>query len=165
MRALALSVLQLLVAATAHADTLLELPNTKAQLELPDKWQRVDTKDLVAHYEHPSGSMLLVLRNDAPNPDMWSAPTPPKQRYVDGIERGVREATPGYRLVRKKLGTAAGVPVFDLESTGKDGTTYVYRFLLFRTYSMTLSIKVPKKGDVAVARAIATKFSPPPEKK
>jgi len=155
--------LVLAVCATASADTVIELPNTKARLELPDKWQKADGAGVVAVYKHPAGSLLVIARNDAPNPDAWSDDKAKKQAYADAIERGLKAATPGYKRVAKKLGAANGVPVLDVEATRDGGATLLVRVLLFRTYSLTLTIEVPKKGDLAVARAIAAKLSPPKE--
>lgn len=153
----------LLVCATVHADTLIELPKTKARLELPDKWQPLAAPSLVAAYAHPAGSLLVIARNDAPNSDAWSDDKAKNQAYADAIERGLKSATPGYKRVARKLGRANDVPALDIEATREGGATLIVRALLFKTYSLTLTIEVPKKGDIAVARAIAAKFTPPKE--
>lgn len=150
--------------ATAHADTVYELPKTKATIELPERWTKVDEPALVAAYKHPSGALLAVTRADVPNPDAWKDDAKVNQAYATAIERGVARQTPGYKRVKSKLGKANGVPSLDLEATRDGGATMVLRVLMFRTYALTLAIEVPAKGDIAVARSIASKFSPPKDK-
>ena len=150
--------------ATARADTVYELPKTKARLELPDAWQRTGLPGLLASYKHPAGAVLAITRADVPNGDAWKKDDlKVKQAYGETLERGIRARIPGYKRVRKKLGDANGVPALDLEATRDTGATVIVRVLMFRTYALSLAIEVPKKGDIANARVIAGKFSPPKE--
>ncbi len=150
--------------ATARADTVYELPKTKARLELPDSWHRADVAGLVASYKHAAGSVLAVTRADVPNPDAWKKDdAKARQAYADTVERGIRSRIPGYKLVRKKLGDANRVPALDVEATRDTGATVIVRVLLFRTYALSLAIEVPRKGDIAIARSIAAKLTPPKE--
>ncbi len=145
---------------TAHADTVIELPKTKARLELPDAWKATPTPGLVAVYKDDRGAVLAVTRADVPNPDAWKSET--KQAYADKVERGIRSRVAGYKRTSKKLVTAGGVPALDVEATRTGGATVIVRVLLFRTYALSLAIEVPKSGDVGGARAIAQAFAPPP---
>jgi hypothetical protein len=151
----------LLVVAAARADTLIELPKTKARLDLPEGWTAAPAPGVVAIYKHTRGAVLAVTRADVPNPSAWKSET--KQAYADDIERGLRAKIAGYKRTSKKLVTAGGVPALDVEATRDSGATVLVRVLLFRTYALALAIEVPKGGDVAVARTIAQTFAPPPE--
>ena len=44
--------------ATAHAETVIELPKTKATLELPDRWTQLDVPALVAAMTETNGFIL-----------------------------------------------------------------------------------------------------------
>lgn len=146
--------------AMTQADTVFELPKTHARLELPDQWQKVESAAVVAMFKHPAGAVLAVTRADVGNPDAWKDDAKVKQAYADAIERGIRGRIPGYKRRQRKLGDEHGIPALDLEATRDSGATVIVRVLLFRTYSMSLAIEVPAKGDIAIARSIATKFTP-----
>jgi hypothetical protein len=147
-----------LAGVSAHADTVLELPRTKARLELPDAWKATAAPGVLAAYKDDRGAVLAVTRADVPNPDAWKSET--KQAYADKVERGLRTAISGYKRTAKKLGTAGGVPALDVEATREGGAIVIVRVLLFRTYALSLAIEVPPKGDVSRARAIAQSFAP-----
>jgi len=144
----------------ASADTLIELPKTKARLELPDSWKATPTPGLVAVYKDDKGAVLAVTRADVPNPDAWKSET--KQAYAEKVERGLRKGIAGYKRTSQKLSTAGGVPALDVEATRTGGATVIIRVLLFRTYAISLAIEVPKGGDLAGARAIPKGVPPPP---
>jgi len=155
---LAIAALGLLVS-VASADSLIELPKTKARLELPDSWKSTTTPDLVAVYKDDKGAVLAVTRADVPNPDAWKSET--KQAYAEKVERGIKKGIAGYKRSSQKLSTAGGVPALDVEATRTGGATVIIRVLLFRTYALSLAIEVPKSGDIAGARTIARAFAPP----
>jgi hypothetical protein len=159
----ALVVVALLVG-VAHAETLVALPNSKATLTLGDGWKRQTHtfKGIVEIFKHDAGALLVVTRADVPNPDAWVADK--KQAYVDKVEAGIKASVPGYKRLAKKVVDANGVPALDLETKRDGGSTIVIRVLLFRTYSVSAAIEVPKGGDVAAARAITKAFAPPKEK-
>jgi hypothetical protein len=142
--------------AVAHADTVLELPRTKARVELPDAWKATPTPGVVAVYKDGHGAVLAITRADVPNPDAWREKT--RQAYADKVERGIRTAIPGYKRTVKKVVSAGGIPALDVEATRDGGATVIIRVLLFRTYALSLAIEVPAKGDLAGARAIAQSF-------
>ena len=150
-----------LLAASARAETLVELPKTKTQLVLDDAWKRIQTKEVVAAFKHDAGLLLAVTRADVPNPDAWVSEK--KQAYADQVERGIKAKLPGYKRVSKKLVDANGIPALDVEAKREGGAIVVVRVLLFRTYALSIAIEVPKGGDVAVARTIAKSFAPPKE--
>jgi hypothetical protein len=154
-------ILVLIVALTAvaGASTLVDLPKTKAQLEIPDGWQTTPAPGTVAAYRDERGSILAVTRADVPNPDAWKSET--KHAYADEIELGLSARVPGYKRVAKKLTTANNIPVLDLEARREGGATLVVRVLLFRTYALALAIEVPKGGDLKAARSIALAFAIP----
>jgi hypothetical protein len=154
-----------LLAGAAHADTVVELPKSKATLTLPDGWNRVKHtyKGIVEIFKHDNGSTLVVTRADVPNPDAWVSEK--KQAYADQVEKGIAKAVPGYKRVSKKLGDANGIPALDVEAKREGGAIVVARVLLYRTYSVTLGIEVPRGGDVAGARTIAKAFAQPKEPK
>jgi hypothetical protein len=150
-----------LLATSARAETLVELPKTKTQLVLDDAWKRVQTKEVVAAFKHDAGLVLAVTRADVPNPDAWVSET--KQAYADQVEKGIKAKLPGYKRVAKKLVDANGIPALDVEAKREGGAIVVVRVLLFRTYALSIAIEVPKGGDVALARTIAKSFAPPKE--
>jgi hypothetical protein len=137
---------------TAHADTIFELPNG---------WTAVPAPGPLRIYKDANGAVLAITRADVPNPNAWRSKT--KVAYADEVERGLGMRIAGYRRTSKKLGSANGIPALDVEATRDGGATVVVRVLLFRTYALALAIEVPPKGDLAVARAIAQKFAPPPD--
>lgn len=156
-------VLAVLLTRHAAADTVYELPRSKARLELPDGWLAVQAPSLVAAYKHPGGSVLAVTRADVPNSPAWKDEAKVREAYADQIERGIRSKIAGYKRVARKLADANGVPALDLEATRDGGATVILRILLFRSYALALAIEVPAKGDLAIARAIAAKLTPPKE--
>lgn len=159
--ALRIALVAMAVATPAFADTVIQLPRTRTQLELPDGWTAAPGAGVVAIYKDTRGTVLAVTRADVPNPDAWRNKT--KAAYADEVERGLRKGITGYKRTSKKLGSANGIPALDVEATREGGATVIVRVLLFRTYALALAIEVPAKGDIAVARAIAQKFAPPPE--
>lgn len=150
-----------LATGVAHAETIVELPDTPKQLVLDDAWRRIDTKGAqpVAAYRHDAGLVLAVTRADTPNPDAWIGAR--KQAYADAVERGIRDALPGYKRLSKRLVDVTGIPALDVEARRAGGATVVMRVLLYRTYALALAIEVPAGGDVALARALANAFAPP----
>jgi hypothetical protein len=152
-----------LCAGSAHADTLIEIPKSKATLTVDARWTRVahTYKGVVEIFKHDNGSLLVITRADVPNPDAWVAEK--KQAYADEVEKGIRKSVPGYKRVAKKLVDANGIPALDLEAKRDGGATVVVRVLLFRTYAVSAAIEVPKAADVAIARAVVKGFAPPKE--
>jgi hypothetical protein len=146
------------IVGSARAETLVELPRTKARIELPDAWKSSPAVGLVAVYKDDRGAVLAITRADVPNPDAWRSET--KQAYADKVERGLGARIPGYKRRSKKLVTAGGIPALDVEATREGGATVIVRVLLFRTYALSLAIEVPSKGDLSRARAIAQTFAP-----
>ncbi len=163
--AAALVALVLALAGAARADTVVELPKTKTTLTLPDGWNRVSHayKGIVEIYKHDNGSVLVVTRADVPNPDAWVADK--KQGYVDQVEKGIQQGVPGYKRLSKKLVDANGIPALDIEAKRTGDATVITRVLLYRTYSVSLGIEVPKGVDVAAARAIVKTFAQPKQPK
>lgn len=155
------AVLALLLAGSAHAETLVEFPKTKVQLTLGDGWQAVTAPSLVAAYKHDAGLVLAVTRADVPNPDAWVAEK--KQAYADKVEAGIKAKLPGYKRLAKKLTDANGIPALDVEARREGGAIVVVRVLLFRTYALSLAVEVPKGGDLALARSVVKTFAPPKE--
>lgn len=147
----------------ARADTVIELPKTSAQLTLPDGWTRTPKPPAgtVEVAKHTAGHVLVVMRADVPNPDAWVSDK--KQAYADKVERGIKAKVAGYKRLAKKLGEANGIPALDVEAKRDDGAIIVVRVLLYRTYALTLSVEVPPKADVEVARAVVKSFAPPKE--
>lgn len=139
---------------------LLSLPNTKATVDVPGTWTKLDDKPaLVAAYKGPAGLVLAITRAQVPNSDAWRSKT--RDAYAGEVAKGALARVPGGKELAKKLGETNGVPVLDLELRTKDGATLVLRYLLFRTYALVLAIEVPKGSEVSTARAIARTFSPP----
>jgi hypothetical protein len=133
----------------------------KAQLEVPDAWTKLSIDGVAVAYRQETRAALAVTRTDAPNPDAWSSDRKTREAYADAIERGLARGIPGYKRTRRTLDKVSSVPVLDLEATRDGGAIVIARVLLFHTYALTLAIEVPAKGDVAVARRIATTFAPP----
>jgi hypothetical protein len=149
----------------ARAETLIEIPKSKATLTLDDNWQRIaparNDKGALEVYKHSAGHVLALTRADLPNPDAWVQDK--KQAYADQVEKGIKSKVPGYKRLAKKLADANGVPALDIEAKRQDGAIVVVRVLLFRTYALSLAIEVPKAGDVAIARTAVKTFTPPKE--
>lgn len=149
------------LAGTAHADTVFELPRTKATLTLVDAWKRVPPplpKGIVETFHHDAGPVLAVTRADVSNGDAWV--TEKKQAYADQVERGIKSKIRGYKRIRRKMGEANGVPTLDVEARREDGAMICVRVLLFRSYALSVSIEVPKGTDIAIARAVTKRFAP-----
>lgn len=144
-------------AAPAAAEVV-ALPRTKAVLDVPAGWQRIDAPALVAAYRGPA-ALLAVTRAPVPNTDAWRAKT--RDAYVDQIERGIAASIRGYRRIARRIGEPGGVPAVDLEATRGDGALVIVRVLMFRTYALCLAIEVAPGAEPAAARAIATAFAPP----
>jgi hypothetical protein len=152
-----------LLAPAAHAETLVEVPKSKATLTLADGWNRVTHthKNIVEIFKHDTGALLVLTRADVPNPDAWVADK--KQAYADQVEKGIKASVRGYKRLAKKLGDANGVPALDLEAKRDDGAIIVVRVLLFRTYAVSVAIEMPKGADLALARTAVKTFTPPKE--
>lgn len=138
---------------------VIALPNTKATVTLGPEWKVIAAPSLVAAYRSHSGPVLAITRARVPNPDAWRSKT--RDAYVDEIERGVAATLPGYKRLSRTFGDANGVPVLDLEARRTGGATVVIRVLLYRTYALALAIEVPRKGDLAAARAVTKSFASP----
>ncbi len=141
----------------AHA-TPVDLPATRATLDLPPTWTPASAGGLVVAFRAPGGLALAITRAQVPNPEAWRRKT--RDAYAADIERGVAGSVPGYRRMRRAVREFAGVPALELEARRADGATLVIRILLFRTYALALAIEVPARGDLALARAAAAAFMP-----
>jgi len=145
--------------------TPLDLPKTRATIDVPASWSATATPpapEIVVGYRSPSGSTLAVIRSAVPNASAWI----PKSRkaYVAEVERGALAAEPGLRKRSSKLIDAHGIPALDLELRRKTGATLVIRILLYRTYALAATIEVPAGGSLAEARTIIAGFMQPAEK-
>ena len=138
---------------------LIAIPNTKATLELDGAWTARPAPTIVLAYQGPNGALLAVTRAQVPNADAWRRKT--RDAYLAEVERGAIASLPGATRLSHRLGEANGVPVLDLVLRRADGATLVLRYLLFRTYALTLAIELPKGGSATAARAIAASFAPP----
>ncbi len=145
-------------ASVAHADVV-TLPSTKATLDLPATWTKVDANGVVLGAKGPASELLAVTRAQVPNPDAWRAKT--REAYADQVEKGIAARIKGYKRTSRKVAEVNTIPTLDLEARRDDGATIVIRVLLFRTYALSLAIEVPKKTSVKEARAIATSFTAP----
>lgn len=146
------------LAGPAHAEVL-TLPSTKATLDLPATWKRVEAVDVVVGAHGPAGEVLAITRAAVPNPDAWRPKT--RDAYLDQIEKGLAARVAGYRRVARKVGETNRVPTLDLEAKRADGATIVVRVLMFRTYALSLAIEVPARGAAGHARALAKTFVVP----
>jgi hypothetical protein len=149
-----------LPAPPAHADEV-KLPSTRAVLQVPAGWTRVDPADargLVVGYRGGGGVLVAVTRAQVPNVDAYR--TAARDAYADQIERGLAARVQGYRRVSRKLAEQPGTPALDLEARRADGATIVVRVLLFWTYALALAIEVPSGGDAKAAREVAASFAP-----
>ncbi len=146
-------------AAVPAAAEVIALPQTQATVTLADEWKPVLAPALIAAYRTDSGLVLAITRAQIPNPDAWRAKT--REAYADEIERGVTARIRGYKRLARVISDSQGVPALDLEARRADGATIVLRVLLFRTYALTVAIEVPRKGDLAAARAITRSFGLP----
>jgi hypothetical protein len=149
----------LLIAAALAAPTLaapIALPHTKATLDVPATWTKVEATGVVVAYKSPSGLVLAVTRAAVPNPDAWRSKT--RDAYVDQIERGALAAIANGKRRARKVTEIGGVPVVDLELSG--ARTIVMRIVLFRSYALTCAIEVGKAGSLDEARIVARSFKP-----
>ena len=146
-------------AAVPAAAEVIVLPHTKATVTLGAEWKPVLAPALVAAYRSDNGLVLAITRAQIPNPDAWRAKT--REAYADEIERGVTTGIRGYKRLARVLAERQGIPALDLEARRADGVTIVLRVLLFRTYALTVAIEVPRKADLAAARAITRSFGLP----
>ena len=115
----------------------------KAQLEVPDAWQKVTIDGVAVAYRQDKRVTLAITRNEAPNPDAWSTEKKTREAYADAIERGLARAIPGYKRTRRTLATAGRVPALDLEATRDGGATVIVRVVMFRSYALTLAMAAP----------------------
>jgi hypothetical protein len=145
------------LAGSAHAERV-DLPNTKATLDIPDGWTKVPAKGPVVAYKR-GGSILAVARAQVPNPEAWKAKT--RDAYLAEIERGAIAAVGGQKRLARKAHEVNGVPTLDLEIAREGGSSIVMRVLVFRTYVISTSISVPKGTALDQARAITATFAPP----
>ena len=136
----------------------LDLPGTRATLDLGPTWTPSNAPGLVAAFRDRGGLTLAITRAPIPNPDAWRRQT--REAYAADIERGLAAAVPGYRRTRRAVRDLAGVPALELEARRADGATLVLRILLFRTYALALAIEVPQRSDLARARSAAASFTP-----
>jgi hypothetical protein len=153
-----------LLAGSAHADTVFELPKTKATLTLADAWRRTvpAPPGLVDSFRHDAGLVLAVTRADVSNGDAWNADK--KAAYADQVEKGIKSKIPGYKRITRKFGDVNGVPMLDVEARRSDGAMVCVRVLMFRSYAISVSIEVPKGSDISLARAVTKRFAPPKDK-
>ena len=155
-------VVALVVASASARGEGIELPDTKARLELPDGWEPITAvPGLIAAFRS-GAAVLAVTRANVPNTRAWKPAS--RQAYADEIERGIKASVDGYRRASKKLGTANGVPVLDVEARRGNGAHLIVRVLLFRTYALALAIELPAGSELTSARQIASRFAAPAER-
>jgi hypothetical protein len=149
-----------LASSVARAEPV-TLPNSKAALDVPATWTKVDATGVVYGAKGPTGELVAITRAQVPNPDAWR----PKKReaYADLVEKGVSARIKGYKRTSRKIVELNTIPTLDLEAKRDDGATIVLRIFLYRTYALSLAVEVPKKGSLKDARAIAASFTPPPQ--
>lgn len=119
------------------------------ELSPPAEWQPVAAppQGVLAGYEHgASRALAAVARVDYPNLDAWRSRN--RNAYFAEIEDGIREAVLGYERVsmRGRTLTRLDVPVLDLtfrHRTGDRDEIVLMRFLFFRRYSLSLTIRTP----------------------
>jgi hypothetical protein len=154
-------------AAKATTPAVIDLPKTPAQLTLDPSWisepppalpellQQPGLTTLVAQYR--DGAMVLtVVRFDAPN----AAACPPRQ--LPAAPTTCR----GYRRVKRAVSESQGVPAMELQATNDSKATLLFRFLLFRTYTILATIELaPKSGSAPLRRArrALASFVPQPD--
>jgi hypothetical protein len=153
------------LAAPAAADGPIDLPETPAEITIPDSWRTSEIPEVrsrpVVAYESAGGALVVITRAGAYNPQAWAERT--RAKYCDEVERGVSDATNKYQRRRRSIQKVNGVPTMDLEiSREVDGVKedVVMRFVFFRTYTLTLAAVGPSK-ERSTLQSIAKSFGPP----
>jgi len=153
----------ILVALALLATPAIVLDETQAlDLEVGPGWQKVATPD-GALARWASGAESVVVARSRGNTDgAYAKDTAARATYFDGVERGVREETPGYRRIartERKLGPKKNFPALDLWYGSPAGVRGV-RFVLFRGYMVMLALASPAKKRTAEHRRIVESFQP-----
>ncbi|HKA89920.1 MAG TPA: hypothetical protein VKE22_19800 [Haliangiales bacterium] len=131
-------------------------------LDIGDAWTRVEAPEgALARWER-GGETVVVARSRGNTDGAYAKDKAARTTYLDGIERGVRDETPGYRRIaraERTLGSNKAVPVLDLWFSGPEGVRGM-RFLLYRGYTVVLALASPGKKRTAEHRRIVESFRP-----
>ncbi len=136
-----------------------DLPNTRATLDVDDGWSAIDRTEamsragIVVAYRSGPATWLVITRAAVANTDAWRPQT--RDRYVDGIASGL---TVGLERSRHTTRIVDGVPTLDVEARHPDGRRVLARVLLMRTYALTAVIEVPRDGDLTRGRRTLQSF-------
>jgi hypothetical protein len=117
------------------------------QVVIAPGWRPLEAPEgtLIAYQ---SGAMHLAITRV----DVGRVGKRAQTRMVDEIERGVEQATRGYRRVKRQVVMNGIVPVMDLWYESGERLT-LSRFLLFRRHTMVLSVGLDRGAPRAARRA------------
>lgn len=163
-------------ATSAAPASVLDLPETPAQLELGAGWTEVEPPSFdgsglgaaelgptrlvtavrrAARGPRAPALTLIVLRFDSPNPAAWRKST--RSDYLDRVEADLGLGCPprggdspascrGFERTKRRDLELAGVPAMDLQARADGGRLLMFRFLFFRTYTLVAAIEVPARS-------------------
>lgn len=109
---------------------------------------------LVGYQHARSGALLSISRVDYPNAAAWKRKS--RDAYYAEIERGLRDAAPGYERVDMEALMLGSVPALDVtfRRSGRAGREVVlFRILLFRQYSLAMALSMPEREHRAYRTA------------
>lgn len=128
------------------------------QLDAGSEWTLEDKGEppTLAVLGHRSGGAVgVITRIDFPNMSAWRG----QRHYFDDVIAGVREATPGFALIRQVRTRQQRLPVLELHYRRDHPVRpfVITRFLFWRTLTVVLTISSTRKLRRASA-ALASTF-------
>jgi hypothetical protein len=138
-------------------------------LALGPEWRRIDDPlpaeggTILLRMERGAETVVVARRRG--NTDAaYAKEKPARTAYFDGVEKGVRDETPGYRrlsVTERGLGRsgAKNIPALDLWFRGREGIRGL-RFVFFHGYMVVLALSAPVSRPSRDHHRIVESFVP-----
>jgi hypothetical protein len=135
-------------------------------LALGPEWRKIaeppqaEGGTILLRMEHGADTVVVARRRG--NTDAaYAKEKPARTAYFDGVEKGVRDETPGYRRLsatERGLGSRT-IPALDLWFRGREGVRGL-RFVFFRGFMVVLALSSPVSRPSRDHRRIVESFVP-----
>jgi hypothetical protein len=135
-------------------------------LALGPEWRKIEEPPpaeggtILLRMQH-GDETVVVARRRGNTEAAYAKEKPARTAYFDGVEKGVKDETPGYRRLsatERGLGSR-NIPALDLWFRGREGVRGL-RFVFFRGFMVVLSVSSPGSRPSRDHRRIVDSFVP-----